>query len=785
MKKLWNRHLWIWLFGALMLWSSETIFTWALLTRMPAARRFFQDLGMFGTSLWVWGTRELFLSLSVYLAVAFVLCFLFSGLIQILPQKERKIFEDCPSAWHSSIFGAIFIAIASLHASRLALSAKFNDWHLFPVLVFILILAVFLALVVNRDVKEAHKTDSADHHALLWMAFFPYGVFGFLAFLQWLYKWKWHEDWYYFLTAMLAWLTAGVFVMKGLDKVGISKTISPRHLRTLTASLMALSLIFLGGLKLYHIVNPLPWTLMTSAKKMKKYENEKKNKEFAKKWKEKISFSRTPDKLPNIVMIVMDTVRADAIGAYVDGKVTPFFDKTAENGILFENAYSTAPYTLAGHASLFTGTYSSINGGNWEDMKLAPDFPTLAQILSWGGYTTVGVSDNGWINPYNGLAKGFKYFVNIGDHNDQPQKMSELKRAMIKATLWYKTSAIFGFSKNKNQPTPKGNITEKEDWKKKEITSWLNSSAPKKPFYLFLNYVDAHDPYKYDEKFKPKDVEPSQLEALKKKLAPKRYAEFMAGIDSFSEKEIELMRKIYDASVTTVDDKIAQVMDLLKKNNLLDNTIVIITSDHGEYFGEYGFLNHYFGVNIPVIKIPLLISYPNVLPQGIRISQPVQILDLMPTILDLTGIRINEEGTIMGRSLLPLLKGGMAEKPVIAELMKNNVCLKLFKDIPPPKKENTKKYEVRYYTLVEGEYQYILKSDGEGKLYKLPQGNSVGEDVTFKEPERAERMRKALERWIAMSNDIRTKLGISKGGGREAEITPAIRDQLKALGYIQ
>jgi hypothetical protein len=61
--------------------------------------------------------------------------------------------------------------------------------------------------------------------------------------------------------------------------------------------------------------------------------------------------------------------------------------------------------------------------------------------------------------------------------------------------------------------------------------------------------------------------------------------------------------------------------------------------------------------------------------------------------------------------------------------MKNNVCLKLFKDIPPPKKENTKKYEVRYYTLVEGEYQYILKSDGEGKLYKLPQGNSVGEDV--------------------------------------------------------
>lgn len=769
----------------MMLWSSETIFTWALLTRMPATRRFVLDLGKIGTSFWVWDARELLLSFAVYILTALILCILFVALIQILPAKEKQLFEDSPASWHASAFAGLFVTVASIHASRLALGAKFTDWHLFLVFIFILIFAVFLSLTVNRDVREADNFASSEHHAVIWIALFPYGVFGFLAFLQWLYKWKWHKDWYYFLVAMLGWLTMGILIMKVLDKFAISKKISSPHLRVLTALLAAVSLIFIGALKLYHTLNPLPWTLMTSAKKMKKYENQKKGREFADKWRRKVTYSKGPSQLPNIVIVVMDTVRADAVGAYTNGKVTPFFDKTASEGILFENAYSTAPYTLAGHASLFTGTYSSINGANWEDLKLAPDFPTLAQILSWGGYMTLGISDNGWINPYNGLARGFKYFVNLPDHTE---KLKDLKSAMIKSALWFKTARVLGLLKSPDKSAAqkeKVEISDNEDWKKKEIISWLNSKEKKEPYYLFLNYVDAHEPYKYDEKFKPTDVDDGEIKALKKKVVPNEFAKFIAGMNNFNEKEIELMRKIYDASVTTVDNKIAQIIDLLKKNNLLDNTILVITSDHGEYFGEYGLLNHYFDINIPVIKIPLLISYPPALPQGIRISKPVQILDIMPTILDLTGIRLNHDGTMSGRSLLSLLKGSYTDKPILAELMKNTVCLKLFKNIPPSKKENIKQYEVRYLTLVEGDYQYVLKSNGDGRLFKIPPDSVIGEDVTQKEPERAERMRKVLEQWIALSEDIRAKLEISKGGGVAEKITPAIENQLKALGYIQ
>ncbi len=277
---------------------------------------------------------------------------------------------------------------------------------------------------------------------------------------------------------------------------------------------------------------------------------------------------------PNILIISMDTTRADHVGCYGYQEIkTPNIDGLARDGVLFEQAYSVQPVTLPAHTSIMTGKYPFHHGVRDNNIyRLADSHTTLAEILTRQGYLTTAFIASYILNHKFGLDQGFRYY------ND---------RFVI--------------------PKQKGKLP--VDRRASEISflaqDWLNAVEDERgehPFFLWLHYYDPHA-----------DYDPPQ---------PYRSA--------YSNK--------YDGEIAYTDDWIGFFFDSLKEKNLWDNTLIILVGDHGESFGEYGEQTHGIFIYKPTIHVPLIIRYPGVLPAGQRIPQRVSVVDIMPTILDLLQI---------------------------------------------------------------------------------------------------------------------------------------------------
>jgi arylsulfatase A-like enzyme len=342
--------------------------------------------------------------------------------------------------------------------------------------------------------------------------------------------------------------------------------------------------------------------------------------------KEKIATARLAEAAPgtpNVLVIVVDTLRADHVSFYGYSRpTTPTLDRIAREGVVFDNAISTAPWTMPSHGSMVTGRYPHEHGAIAEH-ALDDRLPTIAEAFRNRGFRTGGFSGN---NEYfcrrAGFGRGFlhfeDYFYSFGD--------------VLYRTVWGRI--VNHFIPSGVPALAEIPVRQRAEQINERALRWIDRDRSH-PFFVFLNYFDLHTPYL------PKQPYRSRFSKMPNPGG-------LIDIDQRSQVHLtsdQLQSEVdaYDGAISYADAQIGRLFAELQKRGLDRNTIVVITSDHGEAFGEHNLLAHRNALYRALIHVPLIYWEPGKIPAGVRIDHPVTGASLPATLLDLSGAANQKE----------------------------------------------------------------------------------------------------------------------------------------------
>ncbi|MCW5893541.1 MAG: sulfatase-like hydrolase/transferase [bacterium] len=351
---------------------------------------------------------------------------------------------------------------------------------------------------------------------------------------------------------------------------------------------------------------------------------------------------------PNIVLVLIDTLRADHLGTYGYSRPTsPNIDAFAADAVLFEQAFSQSSWTKPAMASLLTGHYPSMHQTNLEQQKLPESETIVTQLLRDQGYRTAVLSGNPWITPDYGFGRGVDHFYSIYD-----ERFARVTLFMNALKRISKQTGGRNWIYNKVKLLVQGELstTARDEVLTTEASRWLDANHDR-PFYMHVHYMSPHHPYDppppYDKWVPDKSAKPVTY------YPKKSYFPFDEG-QAIPEAQREDMIARYDGDILFVDTVFQKLLGKLKSLGILDDTIVIVVADHGEEFYEHKNWGHGQGLYNELIHVPLIIRYPKAF-QPSRIGTPVMSVDILPTVLELASAP--PKPTAAGRSLVPLAKG--------------------------------------------------------------------------------------------------------------------------------
>ena len=418
---------------------------------------------------------------------------------------------------------------------------------------------------------------------------------------------------------------------------------------------------------------------------------------------------------PNVLLIVLDTVSAQNLSLYGYARPTaPRLEQFAKTGVRFERALSTAPWTLPSHASMFTGRYPYELSTNWQT-PLDANHPTLAESLSERGYLTAAfVANTRYASYEHGIDRGFARYEDYALSFGQLVKSSSLGRYLT------------------NSPRIRKIVNNHQDLARKTASdvnvgflSWLSSKG-ERPFFVFLNYYDAHVPY----------VPPQPFEL---RFGPTQPWQPLTRKEEVSAEEIQARINGYDGSIAYLDHQLGLLLEELEKRGVLQKTLVIITSDHGEEFGEHGIFGHGDSLYMPAVHVPLLISFPSRVPVGGNVREAVTLRDLPATVMEL--LDLEERVRFPGNSLVRYWNNTGSADNLTNDLLMSEVKQGI--NVAPwlPNSKGDMK------SLVSGTYHYIKNGDGSEELYNFKEDQNETNNLSRAEEERdvLERFRAALK----------------------------------------
>jgi arylsulfatase A-like enzyme len=344
---------------------------------------------------------------------------------------------------------------------------------------------------------------------------------------------------------------------------------------------------------------------------------------------------------PNVLLLILDTVRAQDLGLYGYARQTsPEIERLAASGITFDRAIATAPWTLTSHASMFTGAAPDSLSTDFH-APLDASQPTIGEVLRAHGYATGGfVANLLYTARSSGLDRGFTTY------RDYPLGPG----LFLAGSFWSKKLAT---AIRAHLGMHGGLIHKTAADVNREFLDWLPDDV--RPWFAFLNYFDAHLPYKLERPFDEKFRQP----------AP-RYWLFKPWSRFDNQADLQEFRDAYDSAIAYTDAQIGALLQELRRQGALDNTIVIVAADHGEHFGEHGgIMSHGNSLYLPLLHVPLVISYPPRIPAGKRVGPAISLRDLPVTILDLLGFP--DDSPMPGRSLARYWSSDVAEPSAAAD----------------------------------------------------------------------------------------------------------------------
>jgi arylsulfatase A-like enzyme len=459
--------------------------------------------------------------------------------------------------------------------------------------------------------------------------------------------------------------------------------------------------------------------------------------------------------LPNVILLTMDTVRADHLSIYgYERETSPNLKQLSQESTLYKWAIASGDMTLPTHASIFTGMYARQHGSHFSKIfpsgkPLSNKLLTIAEILSERGYLTMGVVANkGYLSRHFGMDQGFQYYdVRLPVPFLASTPPFYLRRSIRDALTHFVPRSLYDMT------------TRRAEEINREVFSLLNKLQEyDKPFFLFINYMDAHNPYIPPPPFD--ELYPGKNESFTSTDYYKLYDSVMALERKPTSKEYNHLISQYDGGIAYIDFNIGKLIERLKELGLYDNSLIIITSDHGEVFGERDLFNHAVSVYQDQIYIPLIIKYPHV-NEGSIVNNTVSVVDLMPTIVDVLGHKV--PGDIQGQSLFqPEYRNS---KVIISESFPSGDMLK----------RHTRFNRIER-AIFSGPYKFISTTAGKKELYNLLEDPNEENNLYNMEDSIAIELESKLNKWIketaVESESTKTVLG-----------KDAI-ERLKALGYV-
>jgi arylsulfatase A-like enzyme len=428
-----------------------------------------------------------------------------------------------------------------------------------------------------------------------------------------------------------------------------------------------------------------------------------------------------PDGAPNVLLVVLDTVRADRLSLYgYERATTPVLERLAQHGIRFDQARATAPWTLPSHASIFSGRWPHEVGAQW----LAPlrgDFPTLAEYLRSRGYATAGFVANTLYCSYEtGLDRGFTHYEDYILEGLMPMRTAWLVDHVMRMVSDLGVFVGRTLDVGPFRPMQESWIASLfiVDHRKdaaaiqRRFVHWLaQRRQPARPFFAFLNFYDAHAPY----------VLPGGAE-YRFGLKPRRASDFMFLMEYWDSIDRRTLRPAYrslaldsyDNCLAYLDEHLGAMFHELQTSGLLDQTLVIVTSDHGEGLGEHGLFDHGESLYRHEIRVPLLIVPPGGNQPPKVVHETVSLRDLPATVVDLVGL--GDGAPFAGRSLARLWRGNSTPTGIdeaegaLSELPRPNPF--------DPNQGRSPAYRGPLFSVADGDFVYIRnQGDGTEELF--------------------------------------------------------------------
>ena len=365
----------------------------------------------------------------------------------------------------------------------------------------------------------------------------------------------------------------------------------------------------------------------------------------------------------NVLLVTLDTLRADQLGVYGHPYVkTPALDRLAGQGARFDMHLVQEPATNPSHGSIFTGMYPPSNGLRVHMVdKLQSSLETLAGVFRGAGYYTAGIYS--WLSlddAYSGFQRGFATYQNVA--GGLPRALENPVGRRVAAEYRVAEQYLLA-AKAVSEST---GVQQQMEWKNKGRADVTTEAAiaelqalGKQPFFLWVHYFDPHYPYTppppYDNQYNPNysgklTFDMDTIEAIEKgRLQP-------------TPEDVKRLMGLYQGEITFMDAQLGRLFTALEQMQLSEKTVLAITADHGESFGEHSTFQeetdwfHPHDLYNTEQRSPLIIRYPSQIKAGSVIEAPTQALDLFPTLLELAGLKVPAQN--QGKSLLPLLAGG-------------------------------------------------------------------------------------------------------------------------------
>jgi arylsulfatase A-like enzyme len=472
----------------------------------------------------------------------------------------------------------------------------------------------------------------------------------------------------------------------------------------------------------------------------------------------------------NIALLVLDALRADHVSCYGYSRpTTPNLDAFASANTRYAIAVAPGVWTFPSMATMFTGLYPSQHGMNRADRSVPPELRLLAERLHEDGYRTGGFSANPYVGRMYGFDRGFDVFHEFwgvsgnggrsgmsGALNGAYQWLWPRVRGTVKRSQTL-TRAYQRYLRRRVEARDKGAAALVDT-----AVEWIGQARQEsQPFFLYAHIMEAHGPLAPPSRHLRRFIdEPAMARAREINQDAMAY---MAGANPIDDESMGLLLGLYDGSISYSDEALGRLLHALG-----DDTVVLVTADHGNSFGEHGILDHFFSVHQTLASVPLAVRHPGI-PGGV-VERPVGTIDIAPTILEAAGL----DGA------------GLAGISLCAAADPRPCLVTEFVDPPLERFDRFHRFDPVAFRrdlrgVRQGDLKYIWSSDGRDELYDLRKDPRETMNLVDTEPGLLASLRKVHDAWLLETS---AEIVPATAASSDFEVEEDVAQTLRTLGYL-